>query len=294
LEVELVSQKIAVAVIHGAGSQHPDYADTLITRVKRGFQTYLPPENNTVADKLVFKVIYWANILAKKQRILWNSVTDDDATLRFTDFRKFIINFGADAVAYQPGAKRREIYGRVHKTVAAALTGLARDAGADAPLCIIGHSIGTVITHNYFFDLGDKLIANEPLGNSTTSLEAGKTLAFLYWLGSPLALWSLRYEHYKAITFPGRDLTARYPGLKPKWVSYYDRDDILAYPIRSLSKGHKQLAEQGLLKDVLIEAGGLLTSWNPLSHLDYLKNEDVTRDIARDLFEAWQAINPAD
>ena len=289
-----MSQKIAVAVIHGAGSQNPDYADALIARVKRSFQAWLPPEDKTVADKLVFKVIYWANILAKKQRILWNSVTDDDETLRFTDFRKFIIDFGADAVAYQPGAKRREIYNRVHKTVAAALTELAREAGTDAPLCIVGHSIGTVITHNYFFDLGDDMIADRIFGSSITPLEAGHTLAFLYWLGSPLALWSLRYEHYKAITFPGRDLTARYPGLKPKWVSYYDRDDILAYPIRSLSKGHKQLAEQGLLKDVLIEAGGLLTSWNPLSHLDYLKNEDVTRDIAHDLFEAWQAVNPAD
>ena len=286
-----MSQKIAVAVIHGAGSQDPGYANMLIAGLKQRIQAHLPTDNNTVDDKVVFKVIYWANILAKKQRILWKSVTDDDETLRLTEFRKFIINFGADAVAYQPGAKRREIYDRVHKTVAAALHGLAQEAGPEAPLCIIGHSIGTVVTHNYFFDLGSDMIANSSVGSSISPLEAGNTLAFLYWMGSPLALWSLRYERYKAITFPGRDLDALYPNLKPSWVSYYDRDDILAYPIRSLSSGHRQLADQGLLTDVPIDAGGLLTSWNPLSHLDYFNSDDVSQDIASDLVKAWQAVN---
>jgi hypothetical protein len=286
-----MNPRIAVAFIHGAGSQSPDYADAMIAKLKQAFQARLPIRNKAVDDKLVFRVIYWANILAKKQRILWNSVTDDDDALRFSGFRKFIINFGADAVAYQPGARRREIYNRVHQTVAVALEELSREAGPAAPLCIIGHSIGTVVTHNYFYDLLEATGADETIDGPITPLQAGKTLTLLYWLGSPLALWSLRYENYRAITFPGKDVATLYPTMKPRWVSYYDLDDILAYPIRSLSRGHKQLAEQGLLEDIPIDAGSLLTGWNPLAHLDYWKNDAVIEGISRDLFVAWQAMS---
>lgn len=286
-----MSQKIAVAIIHGAGSQGPDFADATIARISDRFQDHLPEGDKSVTDKLVFKSIYWANILARKQRILWNSVIDDDGNLSFSGFRKFIINFGADAVAYQPGANRREIYNRVHRTVASTLADLATEAGPQAPLCIIGHSIGTVVTHNYLFDLGEAMIADTKIEDSATLLEAGKTLVLLYMMGSPLALWSLRYDNYKAITFPGPEVPHLYPQLKPKWVSYYDKDDIMAYPIRSLSQEHKALWEQGLLEDVPVNAGGLLSSWNPLSHLEYWTNDVVIETIADDLFNAWQAVN---
>ena len=286
-----MSQPVAVAVIHGAGSQGPDFADATIAKISDRFQDHLPEDDKSVKGKLVFRSVYWANILARKQRILWNTVTDDDGKLSFSSFRKFIINFGADAVAYQPGANRREIYNRVHHTMAAVLAELATEAGPQAPLCIIGHSIGTVVTHNYLFDLGEEMIADTKIESSITPLEAGKTLVLLYMMGSPLALWSLRYNNYQAITFPGSEVAALYAKLKPKWASYYDKDDIMAYPIRSLSSGHKALAEQGLLEDIPVNAGGLLSSWNPLSHLEYWANDFIIQTIADDLFGAWQTLN---
>lgn len=286
-----MSQKIAIAVIHGAGSQGPDFADPIINKVTRKFQEFLPPENKSIENKLNFKSIFWANILAKKQRILWNSVMDDDEKLGFEEIRKFIMNFGADAVAYQPGAHRREMYNRVHQTMAHTLHDLAEACGDQAPLCIIGHSIGTVVTHNYLFDLRDEKIADTKFWHSITPLEAGKTLTSLYMLGSPLALWSLRYQNYQAIDFPGSDVASLYPQLKPKWANYYDNDDILAYPIRSLSSSHQDLAEQGLLVDIPVNVGGIFSSWNPLSHLQYWTNDKITETIAEDLFEMWQAVN---
>jgi len=286
-----VSQKIAVAIIHGAGSQGPDFADATIARISDRFQDHLQKDDKSIEDKLVFKSVYWADILAKKEQRLWNTVIDDDGNLNYTGFRKFIINFGADAVAYQPGADRREVYNRVHSTMASALTDLAAEAGPQAPLCIIGHSIGTVITHNYLFDLGEEMIAGTQIEDSTTLLEAGKTLVLLYMMGSPLALWSLRYDNYRAITFPGLEVPHLYPNLKPRWVSYYDKDDILAYPNRSLSQEHNALWEQGLLEDIQVNVGGILSSWNPLSHLEYWTSGLIIETIADDLFNAWQTIN---
>ena len=286
-----MSQKIAVAIIHGAGSQGPEFADEMITKLRRSFEKLLPSNNQSIADKLAIKPIYWADILAKKQRILWNSLMDDDSKLGFGDIRQFIMNFGADAVAYQPGANRREVYDRVHHTVADALNSLAEDCGPQAPLCIIGHSIGTVITHNYLYDLGEAIIANKKIEETITPLEASKTLVLLYMMGSPLALWSLRYDNYRAIPFPGSNVSTLFPQLRPRWVNFYDKDDFLAYPIRSLSSGHRQLAEQGLLIDTQVNVGSIFTSWNPLSHMGYWTSDDITDTIAQDLFNVWQTLN---
>jgi hypothetical protein len=288
-----MSQKIAVAIIHGAGSQGPEFAGAMVAKLKQSFAKLLPSHHQSIADKLAIKPIYWADILAKKQRILWNSVLDDDSKLGFGEIRQFIMNFGADAVAYQPGATRREVYDRVHHTVADALNGLAEACGPQAPLCIIGHSIGTVITHNYLFDLGETIIANKKIEETITPLESSKTLVLLYMMGSPLALWSLRYDNYRAIPFPGSKVSTLFPQLRPKWVNFYDKDDILAYPLRSLSSGHRQLAEQGLLIDTPVNVGNILTSWNPLSHLAYWTSDDITDTIAQDLFEVWRKLNPS-
>ena len=287
-----MSQKIAVAIIHGAGSQGPEFAEAMVAKLKQSFQNLLPLSNQSIDDKLAIKPIYWADILAKKQRILWNSLLDDDSKLGFGEIRQFIMNFGADAIAYQPGATRREVYDRVHHTVADTLSSLAHDCGPQAPLCIIGHSIGTVITHNYLFDLGEAIIANKKIEETITPLESSKTLILLYMMGSPLALWSLRYDNYRAIPFPGSNVSTLFPQIRPKWVNFYDKDDFLAYPIRSLSNGHRHLAEQGLLIDTPINVGTVFTNWNPLSHMGYWISDDITYVIAKDLFDVWQTLNP--
>jgi len=283
-----VSKKIAVAIIHGAGSQQADFAEPVIAKLTAAFLDHLPDADQSVANKLVFRPIYWANVLAKKQRVLWNTL-ETDGQLDFKAVRKFLMHFGADAVAYQPSASHREVYDNIHQIVTNVLSDLAKKAGPQAPLCIIGHSIGTVITHNYFYDLGYTDAAKNPIIN--TPLEKGKTLTFLYTMGSPLAFWSLRYNNYKPIIFPGTEVNNLYPGLNPEWVNFYDKDDILGYPIRSLSSGHKKLAEQGYLEDIQVDSGNILTSWTPLSHLQYWTDNDVIQPIAKSLAKAWQTIN---
>lgn len=287
-----MSQKIAVAIIHGVGSQGPDFADKAIEKLSRAFAKHLPDNNKSVEDKLVLMPIYWADILSQRQRILWQTVEDDAHNkLNFELTRKFFLAFGGDAIAYQPGATRREVYDQIHQTVTNVFSQLASAAGPQAPLCIIAHSIGTVIIHNFLFDLTSDIEANTLDRTIDTPLEKGETLTLFYTLGSPLAVWSLRYQDYRPITFPGSQIPTLYPKAHPKWINYYDKDDILAYPVCSLSTGHKALARQGILRDVEINAGSFLTSWNPLAHTAYWTDNDVVKPVAKDLFETWQAVN---
>ena len=62
-----MSQKIAVAIIHGAGSQGPDFANATIARISDRFQTHLQKDDKSIEDKLVFRSVYWADILARKE-----------------------------------------------------------------------------------------------------------------------------------------------------------------------------------------------------------------------------------
>ena len=54
------------------------------------------------------------------------------------------------------------------------------------------------------------------------------------------------------------------------WENYYDEDDPLGWPLEQLSDGYK-----ALVKDHEINAGGILTSWNPFSHGQYWGDSDV-------------------
>ncbi len=286
-----MNQKIAVAIIHGVGDQKPDFAETAISKLSQTFAHYLPEGNKSVADKLVFAPIFWAGIVAKKQRILWNTVEDDDGNLNLKLIRKFFLHFGGDAIAYQPSSSRHQTYDQIHQTVTEALSQLANLAGDKAPLCIVGHSIGTIIIHNYFFDMARVVVTDTIQPQVNTALERGETFALFYTLGSPLAVWSLRYDNYRTFSFPGQQISTLYPQIKPKWTNCYDKDDVLAYPIRSLSKDHQELAQQGILEDVQVNSGNILKSWNPLSHTAYLVDDSVIKPIAQDLFDTWQAIN---
>src|SRR5690606_39826304 len=77
-----------------------------------------------------------------------------------------IVSFAGDAIAYQPIPRadnphpHEYIYTDIHERVARKLQRLARRAGSDAPLCLIGHSLGTIGARKYLYDLQNpKLLA---------------------------------------------------------------------------------------------------------------------------------------
>lgn len=286
-----MSQKIAVAIIHGVGDQGPEFAKAMSDKLKAKLKSIIPEENADINDHFYIIPVFWASILAKKQRRLWQTINAEEQ-LNFDSLRKFMLNFIGDAVAYQPSQTRRQVYEQIHDRYQAVLQDLAIQAGGEAPLCVIAHSLGTIITNNFFFDLGRALAEDPQSPPGRTPLESGQTLALVYTLGSPLALWSLRYDNYVPPPFPGQILADLYPNARPQWINFYDKDDIISYPIRSISPGYAQLVQLGLLEDRQVNVGGLLSSWNILSHFGYWTDPDVVDPIANSLFELWQAINP--
>jgi hypothetical protein len=285
-----MNPKIAVAIVHGVGITKPDFAEGMIEELKRRFTHGAGID---AGEALVFRPVYWGHVLQQPEDELWRRMRRG-GDLDFTSLRRFMVSFAADALAYQPAVDEKDKYEEIHAVYARELCWLAVNAGPEAPLVVIAHSLGTVITSNYFYDLGKfrrlvgKVVRAE-MSPKRTALERGETLTCLYTLGSPIALWSLRYDDFgRPIEVPAAALAGHHPALRPHagWENYYDPDDIIGYPLKTLNPAYAAAVK----RDVPVNAGGLLTSWNPGSHIAYWTDNDVTGPVADKLVGLWQAL----
>lgn len=292
---------LAVAVVHGVGRTESGFANPMISRLATRFDELTHGEG-----KLVCKPVYWSPVVQEGEDELWRRVHVDGA-LDFSRTRRFIMDFAADVVAYQPSDGERAVYAGIHARFAEALRGLALDAGGEAPLCVVAHSLGSVIASNYLYDLqahfgrGRDVLPREvrdAMGRPPAPLERGETLTHFFTLGSPLALWSLRHQGVAGgkgfaapVTVPAPQVAARAPQLAAPeagtgWVNVYDTDDVLGYPLRGLNEAY----HQAVRADLRVNAGGLITGATPLSHLAYWTDREVVDAIAVNLARTWSLL----
>lgn len=280
-----MGRKVAVAVVHGIGKQTANFAEKMMTELTQHFG----PE--TLGD-IVIRTVFWAPVLQEAEDVLWQRV-QAGGTLHYPETRRMLIDFLADALAYQPTGDDHRAYDGIHTVFAQTLADLAREAGPDAPLCIIAHSLGTIIASNYVYDLQvdpvKHLIGDEVRAVMTgTPLEKGDTLALFYTMGSPIALWSLRYHEFgRPIIVPAPQLRQYHSEIEGEWVNYYDQDDAVGFPLKTLNAAYGKM----ITRDAQVNVGGLLQSWNPLSHFGYWTDRDVIGPVARKLIEVWKGIN---
>lgn len=326
-----MSRRLAVTFIHGVEISDPGFADTATALLERAFTRHA----GVAADEaLVIRPAFWASALQPIQDRLYErcfgssphrfykSLTEWATRLNagrsdglwpflatiglrhlpglpkpnYPVLRWLIIQFLGDAIAYQTAGKDRRVYESIHARIADTMRELAEEAGEDAPLCVIAHSLGTVIAGNYFYDLqvqfgkdGRQLVPPAALDRmAQTPLERGETLALLYTLGSPLALWTMRYPDFGTpLRIPAPRLRDRHPALTGEWINFQDPDDLMAYPLCTLSPEYaKQVTE-----DRVISVGPRWVGWTPASHFWYWNDKRVIDPIARSLARSWRQAN---
>ena len=284
-----MAHKLAIALIHGIGRTEPGFSASMQRALTRQFANRVRGAVPDPGTELVFEEVVWSAALQTDEDQLWRRM-HDAARLRYARLRQFMVNFAADAIAYQPAPSDRTAYDAIHAQVAAALARLAERAGPRAPLCVVAHSLGTVIASNYIYDLAKK--RNSFLSQAVrsringTPLERGETFSLFYTMGSPIALWSLRYPSFgDPIRFPLRRLAVHHPKLGPRWVNFYDPDDVIGFPLKPLNARYRAVVTE----DRPVNVGSWLTSWTPLSHMGYWNDSNIASEIADGLAEAWRA-----
>ncbi|PIH60946.1 chemotaxis protein [Paenibacillus sp. LK1] len=278
--------RVAVMVIHGLGMQKENYADTLISRLHKELdQVMVLP--GAAKQMLDIEPVFWADVFEDREEALFQQLVSSQG-LNYQVLRRFVIHYLADAVAYQPVENQGHNYDAVHYTLNRAMHALAQRNGPEAPLCIIAHSLGAVIASNFFYDLQYPSTRTPSIVDVTSALERGDTLTNFYSFGTTLPLWSLRYQDFsRPIQVPSPLAGQYFPGLEGEWINFYDRDDILGYPLRPIDPAY----EVAVNEDVEINSGGVIGSWNPLSHGGYFSNGTMNRRIAQGLARTWTWVN---
>lgn len=283
-----MTQKIAVAFLHGAGTPDEDFAKEMIRKIKKGFSSKLGIDN--AEDELVFEAVFWSAVFEEEEKLLLQRL-QKNTDLDYTRLRRFVVEFLADAVAYQPTKQGNQNYDQVNSFLAESIRKLKVKAGQNAPLCIVSHSLGSVVASNYFYDLQFERGNIGPKTNNITSntpIEQAETLALFYTIGSPLALWSMRFPDFGVpIHVPSPSINKIHPHIQGEWVNFYDKDDVLAFPLKGLNK-HYQTT---VTADIVVRAGGWLTGWTPLSHSKYNTDTEVIKPIVDGLIRTWEEVN---
>jgi len=80
----------------------------------------------------------------------------------------------------------------------------------------------------------------------------------------------------EAIAFPGGGLPSDV-ATKARWLNYYDKDEVLGYPLKPISQSYDALVNE----DIEINVGGFGASFTPLSHTAYWTDNDFTKPVAK-------------
>ncbi|PVZ10981.1 hypothetical protein [Actinomycetospora cinnamomea] len=320
-------KKLAVMLVHGVESAGDQYAARAMQLLGGEFERIA---GVPARDALVMKPAFWAPVFEPGQEHLSDRIAGEGsrwlvkgldklaaqasqgstlallaaastAGLRwlpglgdahFPTLRWLIVHYLGDAVAYHSGDDGTGHYEQVQAVLARALHDLAATAGGDAPLAVLGHSLGSVVASDFLYDL-QGVSAGTPLAPQAravlgdTPLERGETFGWFYTLGSPLALWAQRHPGFGVpLTVPSPEFATRHPRQRGEWVNVYDPDDVIASPLRPLSdKWAGAVAE-----DRRVTVGPWPLSATPLAHPYYWNDRRVVAPIASALAQAWHRL----
>jgi len=258
---------VAVAVIHGMGSQGSDFAEPLIEELSQRVQN-----QGKDPARIAWQSIYWADLLDGAE-LAYLRRAKNRADLDYLRLRRFVVTAFGDAVAYQQvtsphNTTYQDIHGRVREAIHELYVGGL--GSQPKPLIVLAHSMGGHILSNYIWD------AQKEHSTAVPPFERMNWLSGLVTFGCNLPLFSFAYSQVAPIQFPPPRLREDLKE-KSRWLNFYDPDDILGYPLKPISEEYGEV----VTRDIAINAGGIFSSWNPLSHNGYWTDNGFTRPVAR-------------
>lgn len=257
--------QLAVLVIHGMGSQSPDYADGMIDELNRRVAA-----SGKAADAIAWQTVYWADILQGRQLKYFRDAKRS-ADLDFVSLRKFMLTAFGDASAYQKvDSPANTVYEEIHHRVEKAIHDLYVSdlQSRPKPLIVLAHSLGGHIMSNYIWD------RQTEESSPPSAFERMDYLAGIVTFGCTIPLFTFAYEKVVPITFPPPKLPDHLKA-KAKWLNFYDPDDVLGYPLKAINPDYRKVVD----RDIPINVGGILSSWNPMSHTQYWTDDDCTKPV---------------
>ncbi|NRQ43542.1 hypothetical protein HRH59_13390 [Rheinheimera sp. YQF-2] len=270
-------KQVALVTIHGMGETEPDYAATLFQAVQHGL---------VQPAQLYCGTVYYQDLLQYNEQRVWQAT---GFRLRWSKLRRFMLFGFADAAALEHRKEQpHSLYHYSQLKIARALYLAKQRLTTDGKLVLLAHSLGCHVLSCYLWDAqqakaGVKPAAgiwrdikryqagisgDTPLTDEDIAFLRGDRLAALLTTGCNIPIFVAAHAMEQIVPF-------NKPNNAFIWQNYYDKDDVLGWPLADLSPGYGQL-----VTDIEVNAGGgffgwLAASWNPLSHNQYWQDKKV-------------------
>lgn len=230
--------------------------------------------------------------LSEAQRIIYKKVDNSINNKSFyflekvlekiyTKLRKEFL-FGAGDLFYyisQDGetAVRNNVFNQISKEI-------MKIKNKKISLTFITHSAGTIVMHDLLYHIFGRK-TNSPIKsiNEIRKLAKDGNLRInkLFTFGSPITSASLRSDALMINTIKRNKLNPEHLGLRkkdnlqnPRWINFWDKDDILSFP---LEFSYKKIDREKVVQDHIINLKGFLF-WKV--HAGYWKSREMARKIA--------------
>jgi hypothetical protein len=251
---------IGVLTLHGVGSQHQ--GSDFDAKLRRTLK-----ETANGRAKVVVKTVYYHGESRRLQAELWRKFDrledEDPSSLDEKIIRRLMLASVGDALAYANDPRaNRSFYREAQGKLLEAIDALEAEVGDDCSVAVVAHSMGCKVIFDYLCDVqsGQGIWEGkgtpskfQELANLRLLITTGCNLPF-YESGSPTS----EQRFFRT----SRDF---------QWINFYDRDDLLGWPLRPLGGRFKELVQDEERNDI----GSTLTS-----HFGYWRNDELNADIA--------------
>lgn len=260
-------KRLAIAVIHGLGSEEEFYSVELKHRIT---EEYVKGAEGRLEDDLLFYEIYWAD-LVKEELEAFRKKANYKGDLAYQNLRQIMTDTQALALLYTPGT---EVYESINNRIKDGMRKFAshrRVSEDSTPLVVLAHSYGGVMMSHFIKGM-------QQSKSQLSNFETMKTLVGYITFGNPQGMYTfdgLDSELGQSCDIKGSAVPADLVK-RARWYNFYDKDDIVAYPLKGLSEEFNKHVDG----DFEINVGSAATSWNPACHTGYWEDKDFYKPVA--------------
>ena len=266
-----MSKELGLLVIHGMGKTEENY----YFKLKENIERILGAE---IWNTVHLESIFYQDLMQENEDSVWDRMVNQEK-LNWQELRKFMLFAFADATSleHKPD-KPGSVYHKVQERIIDALKKTRLALGnQDKNIILVAQSLGGQVISNYIWDLkhsgGIWSKEDNPDFPKFNSDEENflklNSLRYLFTTGCNIPIFVAGFDDIIAIDKPNANF---------HWHNYFDKDDVLGWPLKPLSDSYSKVVE----KDIEINAGNpLLQGWNPLSHIKYWDDKDFVRPLCQ-------------
>ncbi len=273
-----MNKKAAFITIHGMGKTDANYSADLFTELSKRLKEK--------ADCVHLGSVYYQGILQPNEERVWAKVQEG---LGWSSLREFLLFGIADAAGLESGKEKPgSVYEQAQVAIAKELWSARNEVGEDSPVVFLAHSLGCQVLSCYLWDasqsaagkpvsvgiwkdinaFGSSITGGSGLPPGDITFLQGKTLRTLFTTGCNIPVFVAAHAKTDIRPFPKPNDTFA-------WHNFYDKDDVLGWPLTDLSDEYKSS-----VFDKQVNAGGgvwgwITKSWNPMSHNQYWADSEI-------------------